>query len=63
MEIKVTFRWVRAHTGIDGNQRPDKAAKRATNPRITKVSGEESFASLVHINWATTDTKWQESKD
>ena len=57
MRIKVTFRWVLAHTGIDGNQRADKAAKRATNPRITKVPSDESFASLAHIDRATTDTK------
>ena len=62
MGIKVTFRWVQAHPGIDGNARADKAAKRATNPRVTKVPSDESFASLAHVNRATTDTKWQESK-
>ena len=58
MGMKVTFRWMRAHTGIDGNERADKAAKRATNPRVIKVPSNESFASLAHVNRATTDTKW-----
>ena len=32
MGIKVTFRWVRAHTGIDGNERADKAANARQTP-------------------------------
>ena len=63
MGIKVTFCWVRIHTGIDGNERADKAAKHMTNQKITMIPKKESFALLAHINRATTDTKWQECKD
>jgi ribonuclease HI len=61
--MKVTFRWVKGHKGLEGNERADEAAKQATDPRTRRIHYEASFASLAHINRVTTERKWEESKE
>jgi ribonuclease HI len=45
--IEVTLQWVPSHIGIEGNEKADKAAKKAANKSIPQ--GIERYSSFSHI--------------
>ena len=54
----LTFRWTPSHSGIVGNERADKAAKRAAEGKEGRASsGYLLEASLSHLTRVTTETR------
>ena len=56
---KVTFLWVPAHIGVEGNELADEHAKKATGKNNIDMDVKYSKAEVKSIVKAKTITKWQ----
>jgi ribonuclease HI len=63
--IKLEYRWVPGHSGIDGNETADAYAKDAAIPENEEAlpSQVDRFTSLSHISRKTTEKKWKQANE
>jgi len=67
--IRVEYRWVPAHTGIEGNEEADQQATQAAFKHCGCYTETQNpllfsdYVSLSHVSRRLTEVKWEESKE